>query len=82
MRSVLIVIDSPRFTLLSRIVSRHEHLRVHTLVPKPSVETLNYRILHRFVEPDDIEVHPPSSYAQASSTFEAHSLPGAVKREA
>jgi hypothetical protein len=43
MRPVLIVIDSPRFNLLSGIVERHKDIRVQTLISKPSVETLNHR---------------------------------------
>ena len=57
MRPTLIVVDSPRFNLLSRIVQRDEHLRVQTLISKAPVETLNHRILHGFSRSDNIQLH-------------------------
>jgi len=56
MRPVLIVIDSPRFNLLSGIVERHKDIRVQAFVSKSSVETLNHRILHRCARPDEIQL--------------------------
>lgn len=38
MRPTLIVVDSPRFNLLSRIVQRDEHLRIQILISKAPVE--------------------------------------------
>jgi len=52
----LIVVDSPRFNLLSRIVQRDEHLRIQTLISKAPVETLNHRISHRFSRPNEVEL--------------------------
>ena len=57
MRPVLIVIDSPRFNLLSGIVQRDEHLRIQALVSKAPVDTLNHRMLDGFPGPNDIELH-------------------------
>jgi hypothetical protein len=56
MRPVLIVIDSPCFNLLSGIVERHKDMRVHTLIAKPSIETLNHRILHGFSGLDEVQL--------------------------
>ena len=54
---MLIVIDPPRFNLLSRIVQRGEYLRVHALVSNAPVKTLNHRILEGFPRPNEIELH-------------------------
>src|SRR5215469_5898077 len=56
MRPMLIVIDSPGFNLLSRIVQGDKHLRVQTLVAKSAVETLNHRMLHGFAGPHEIQL--------------------------
>jgi hypothetical protein len=48
MRPVLIVIDPPRFNLLSGIVQRDEHLRIQALIAKLAVKAFNKRILHTF----------------------------------
>ena len=55
MRPVLIVIDSPRFNLLSGIVERHEDIGVQTLISKRAVETLNKRILNRLPRLDKVQ---------------------------
>jgi hypothetical protein len=53
---------------------RHETTRVQTLIARPSIETLNHRILHGL--PGWIKSNlTPWSYAQASRTFAANSLP-------
>ena len=57
MRPVLIVIDPPRFNLLSGIGQRDEHLRVHALVAKAPVEALHHRMLDGFPGPHEIERH-------------------------
>jgi hypothetical protein len=54
MQSVFIVIDAPHFNFLSGVVQRDEHICIQTLVTKPPVETLDYRILHGFAVPDEI----------------------------
>jgi hypothetical protein len=56
MRPVLIVIDSPRFNLLSGIVERHKDIRVQTLISKPAVETLNHRILLGCARPNEVQL--------------------------
>ena len=47
MRTALIVIDSPRFNLVAGIVEQGKDIRGQTLISKPSVETINHRILQR-----------------------------------
>ena len=57
-RLMLIVIDPPRFNILSGIVQRDEYLRVHALVSDAPVKTLNHCILEGFPRPNEIEHHP------------------------
>ena len=70
----LILVDSPRFNLLSRIVHRHEHLRIQTLTSKSPVETLNHRILQGFSRSDKIQLHLVG-ISPGIQCSEAHTLP-------
>ena len=77
MRPVLIVIDSPRFNLLSGIVERYEDISLQTLIAKPSIETLNHRILHGFagidkVKLDAMVVGPGVKYLRGEFTPVVH----------
>ena len=56
MRPVLIVIDSPRFNLLPGVGERDKGIRVQAFISKPSVETLNHRILHECAGPDEVQL--------------------------
>jgi hypothetical protein len=74
MRPVFMVIDPPRFNLLSGLVPRDEHLRVQALVSNAPVDTLHHRMLDGFPGRMTSSV-TPCSWAQASSALDVNSLP-------
>ena len=58
MRTVLIVVDPPRFDLLLGLLDRMKPVQVQTFFPELSVEALDVRILHRLARTDKVQFHP------------------------
>jgi len=56
-RSVRIVVETPRFDLASRVVDRGELVDVQALVAEPPVEGLDEGIFDRFPGANKIELH-------------------------
>jgi hypothetical protein len=55
---VLIVVDPPSLDLLFCVFHRDKPMLLQALLPKPSVETLDVRILNGLSRPDEVQLHP------------------------
>ncbi len=57
MRSIAVVVSSPRFDLFLSIVEARKPVLVQALVPELSIETLDKRVLYGLSQPDERKLH-------------------------
>ena len=74
MWTVRIVVDTPVFNLLSRVLQREELIDVQTLIAQPPVERFYVPVFSGFPGMREIEFHT-SLVRHSSSPLEVNSVP-------